>query len=61
MNRELARSPEPEAFQIRLDDDYDILYWTARLYCTASQLRAAIAAVGPREIDVRVYLRDIAH
>jgi hypothetical protein len=61
MNHELARSTEPEASQIRLDDDYDVLYWTARLYCTASQLRAAVAAVGPRETDVRVYLRETEH
>jgi hypothetical protein len=61
MSGEAARSTEPEASQIRLTDDYDVLYWTARLYCTASQLRNAIAAVGSREVDVRLYLRETEH
>ena len=61
MSAEVARSTDPQAPQIRLTDDYDVLYWTARLYCTASQLRAALAAVGTREAHVRLYLRDGEH
>ena len=61
MSSEVARSSDPEATQIRLTDDYDVLYWTARLYCTASQLRAAVAAVGTREADVRLYLTQAQH
>ncbi len=60
MISEVAPSTSPEASHINLTDDYDVLYWTARLYCTASQLRAAVAAVGTREADVRMYLLERA-
>ena len=57
-NTESAATDGP---RISLTADDEILYWTARLHCTARQLRDAVAAVGTRVGDVQVYLRELIH
>jgi hypothetical protein len=61
MTSESEQTNLPDGSRINVDADYEILYWTARLHCTARQLREAVAAVGTRVGDVRAYLRELTH
>ena len=58
----MVQSPvEPEAPQmtrINLEEDYELVYWTARLGCTSRQLREAVRAVGPVVSNVIAWLRE---
>jgi hypothetical protein len=42
--------------RISVATDFEVRYWTRALGCTAPQLHAAIAAVGPMLLVVRKYL-----
>lgn len=51
--------PRPDldtADRIKIDRPYDVEVWASALNVTEDQLKAAVAVVGGRVIDVREYL-----
>lgn len=53
-----VRTEADRETRIDLTQDYEVIYWTARLGCSTRRLREAVAAVGPRMCDVIAYLRQ---
>jgi hypothetical protein len=51
------RGPRDRA-RINVGEDYEVRYWTEELGCTSTELRAAVAAVGPMVEKVRAYLKN---
>jgi len=49
---------KPKEALVKLDEDYELIYWTARLGCTSRALREAVRVVGPRVSDVVAWLRN---
>ena len=45
-----------DPLKINIQQTWEIEYWTKTLGCTETELRAAVAAVGPMVADVRDYL-----
>lgn len=45
-----------KGYQIDLEKDYELLYWTRQLKVTTDELKAAVAAVGNSVETVKVYL-----
>jgi hypothetical protein len=43
--------------RINVDEEYELRDWSAKLWVTPEQLKAAVAAVGPMAEDVRRYLK----
>jgi hypothetical protein len=42
--------------QINVNEDHELRYWTAKLKCTTTELKAAVAAVGVMADKVEAHL-----
>jgi len=56
MSRVVSAGRVPGPDRINTGRDYEVRYWTARLGCTAEELRTAIRVVGNSIARVRAYL-----
>lgn len=51
-----AKKKNLDRYQINLDHDYELLYWTSQLKVTNDELKEAVEAVGNSVEAVKVYL-----
>ena len=51
------RNGEPERSEVNVHDAEERSFWTARLACTETELRHAVAAVGTDPSHVAAWLR----
>jgi hypothetical protein len=50
------RTPQ-DLSRIGLDEEWEVTYWCSRYSVSGEELRACVAQVGPRTLDVEEYLR----
>jgi hypothetical protein len=50
------RTPQ-DLTQVGLGEDWEVNYWCTRYAVNGEELRACVAQVGPRAVDVEEYLR----
>jgi hypothetical protein len=58
MSEPIRLAGEPDPSSIRLEQGYEIDFWTRRLGVSERVLRYAVGAVGPSPEDVALFLRS---
>ena len=56
MSDDLSKRAPTDPSQINVYEEWELTYWTRLLGATESELREAIAAVGPKTDAVRTHL-----
>lgn len=56
MTDDMSKPWRPSKEFVRLEEPWEVHYWTTFLKCTPDELRAAIAEVGQAVARIRAYL-----
>jgi hypothetical protein len=51
-----SKTGKSDRDRINTSEDYEVRYWSKKFSCTATELVAAVKAVGPMATDVQAYL-----
>jgi hypothetical protein len=57
MSDDKTKTGSPDRDRVNVHEDYEVQYWTKKLGVSATQLKAAVSAVGPSAKAVEAHLK----